>query len=31
MRALGLRSSDDVIVRFFIGSHAEYNKLLARL
>lgn len=29
-RALGLRESDDEIAWFWIGSHAEYNKLLGR-
>jgi hypothetical protein len=29
-RALGLRKDDDVIVWFWIGSHAEYDKLLSR-
>jgi hypothetical protein len=29
-RALGLRKDDDVIVWFWIGSHAEYDKLLNR-
>ena len=27
-RALGLRENDDEIVWFWIGSHAEYDKLL---
>jgi hypothetical protein len=29
-RALGLRETDDLIVWFWIGSHAEYDKLLNR-
>lgn len=29
-RALGLRENDDFIVWFWIGSHAEYDKLLNR-
>ena len=27
-RALGLRENDDLIVWFWIGSHAEYDKLV---
>lgn len=30
-RAVGIRRSDDTIVWFFIGTHAEYDQLLARL
>ena len=29
-RALGIREEDDVIVWFWIGSHADYDQLLAR-
>lgn len=29
-RALGLREEEDVIVWFWIGSHADYDKLLPR-
>jgi hypothetical protein len=29
-RALGIREDDDVIVWFWIGSHADYDRLLAR-
>lgn len=28
-RAVGVRRNDDEIVWFFIGNHAEYDKLLA--
>jgi len=30
-RAVGVRKNDDEIVWFFIGTHAEYDKLLASL
>ena len=30
-RAVGVRASDDAIVWFFIGTHAEYDRLLASL
>ncbi len=30
-RAVGVRRSDDAIVWFFIGTHAEYDRLLASL
>jgi mRNA-degrading endonuclease RelE of RelBE toxin-antitoxin system len=30
-RAVGIRNSDDVIVWFFIGTHADYERLLATL
>ncbi len=30
-RAVGVRESDDKIVWFFIGTHAEYERLLANL
>ena len=30
-RAVGVRKGDDEIVWFFIGSHANYDKLLATL
>jgi hypothetical protein len=30
-RAVGIRESDDKIVWFFIGTHAEYDRLLANL
>jgi mRNA-degrading endonuclease RelE of RelBE toxin-antitoxin system len=30
-RAVGVRRSNDEIVWFFIGTHAEYDKLLATL
>jgi mRNA-degrading endonuclease RelE of RelBE toxin-antitoxin system len=30
-RAVGVRKPDDSIVWFFIGTHAEYDKLLASL
>lgn len=29
-RALGLREEDDLIVWIWIGSHADYDKLLSR-
>jgi hypothetical protein len=29
-RALGLREKDDLMVWIWIGSHAEYDKLLSR-
>lgn len=29
-RALGIREADDLIVWIWIGSHAEYDKILAR-
>jgi hypothetical protein len=29
-RALGLREADDLIVWLWIGSHADYDKLLSR-
>lgn len=29
-RALGIREADDVIVWIWIGTHAEYDKLLSR-
>jgi hypothetical protein len=30
-RAVGIRSDDDVIIWFFIGTHADYDKLLRDL
>jgi mRNA-degrading endonuclease RelE of RelBE toxin-antitoxin system len=30
-RAVGVRGSDDTIVWFFIGTHAEYDRMLANL
>jgi hypothetical protein len=30
-RAVGIRSSDEEIVWFFIGTHADYDRLLASL
>lgn len=30
-RAVGIRTSDDEIVWFFIGTHAEYERLLRTL
>jgi len=30
-RAVGVRSAPDMIVWFFIGTHAEYERLLALL
>ena len=30
-RAVGVRKSDTDIIWFFIGTHAEYDKLLANL
>ena len=30
-RAVGVRRSDDTIVWFFIGTHAEYDRLLVSL
>ncbi|BBO35952.1 type II toxin-antitoxin system RelE family toxin [Lacipirellula parvula] len=30
-RAVGIRQNDDEIVWFFIGTHAEYDRLLASL
>ena len=30
-RAVGVRKGDDEIIWFFIGSHGEYDKLLATL
>jgi hypothetical protein len=30
-RALGLRETDDVIIWVWIGTHAEYDKILAHL
>ncbi len=30
-RALGLRETDDVIIWVWIGTHAEYDKILPRL
>ena len=30
-RAVGVRSDNDTIVWFFIGTHAEYDRLLASL
>jgi mRNA-degrading endonuclease RelE of RelBE toxin-antitoxin system len=30
-RAVGVRRDDDSIVWFFIGTHAEYDRLLANL
>jgi mRNA-degrading endonuclease RelE of RelBE toxin-antitoxin system len=30
-RAVGIRSDEEVIVWFFIGTHAEYERLLASL
>jgi hypothetical protein len=30
-RALGIRKSDDEIVWFFIGTHAEYDRVLRTL
>ena len=30
-RAVGVRKSDDEIIWFFIGTHADYDKLLANL
>jgi hypothetical protein len=30
-RAVGVRKADDEIVWFFIGTHAEYDRLLAGL
>jgi hypothetical protein len=30
-RAVGVRKNDDEIVWFFIGTHADYDKLLASL
>jgi mRNA-degrading endonuclease RelE of RelBE toxin-antitoxin system len=30
-RAVGVRKGDDQIVWFFIGTHADYDKLLATL
>ena len=30
-RALGLRETDDVIIWVWIGTHAEYDKILHRL
>jgi hypothetical protein len=30
-RAVGVRVDDDSIVWFFIGTHAEYERLLANL
>jgi hypothetical protein len=29
-RALGIREADDVVVWIWIGSHAEYDKILSR-
>ena len=29
-RALGIREADDVIIWFWIGSHADYDQLLSR-
>ena len=30
-RAVGIRQNDDEIIWFFIGTHAEYDRLLASL
>jgi hypothetical protein len=30
-RAVGVREADDTIIWFFIGTHAEYDRLLANL
>jgi hypothetical protein len=30
-RAVGVRKGENEIVRFFIGTHADYDKLLANL
>jgi hypothetical protein len=30
-RAVGVRKSDEEIIWFFIGTHAEYDRMLAKL